>query len=183
MDPDKAHVGRFTTPESAVTPCGSGIFERLELCARRYPQREALVFAPEAGRYAVTSYGQLHERALELERGCRRLGVRPQDRIVFWNVVDPDAVALLLALFAIGAMPVFVDPSTPTAELDACLDEIRPDGFIGIHRAHLLRVRHRTAFSNLRYAIVGRRFSWLPLPSYRTLTRASGQVEPTAEVR
>jgi hypothetical protein len=64
-------------------------------------------------------------------------------------------------------MPVFVDPSTPTAELDACLDEIRPDGFIGIHRAHLLRVRHRTAFSNLRYAIVGRRFSWLPLPSYR----------------
>ena len=166
-----------------MTSRGSGIFERLEDCARRYPQRDALVFAPEAGRYAVTSYGQLHERALELERGCRRLGVRPQDRIVFWNVVDPDAVALLLALFAIGAMPVFVDPSTPTAELDACLDEIRPNGFIGIHRAHLLRLRHRRAFSNLRYAIVGRRFSWLPLPSYRTLTRASGQVEPTAEVR
>jgi acyl-CoA synthetase (AMP-forming)/AMP-acid ligase II len=164
-----------------VTSRGSGIFERLEDCARRYPQRDALVFAPEAGRYAVTSYAELHERALELERGCRRLGVRPHDRIVFWNVVDPDAVALLFALFAIGAMPAFVDPSTPTAELDACLDEIRPDGFIGIHRAHLLRLRHRRAFSNLRYAIVGRRFSWLPLPSYRTLTQASGKVEYTAE--
>ena len=164
-----------------MTSRGSAIFERLEDCACRFPQRDALVYAPRAGRYAVTSYEQLHERALELERGCRRLGVQPQDRIVFWNVVDPDAVALLFALFAIGAMPVFVDPSTPTAELDACLDEIRPDGFIGIHRAHLLRLRHRRGFSNLRYAIVGRRFSWLPLPSYRTLTRAPGQVEPTAE--
>ena len=85
-----------------MTSRGSGIFERLEECASRYPQRDALVFAPEAGNYAVTSYGQLHERALELERGCRRLGVRPQDRIVFWNVVDPDAVALLLALFAVN---------------------------------------------------------------------------------
>ena len=95
----------------------------------------------------MTSYGQLREPALELERGCRRLGVRPQDRIVFWNVVDPDAVALLVALFAIGAMPVFVDPSTPTAELDVCLDEIRPDGFIGIHRAHLADAWGPTTFT------------------------------------
>ena len=100
-----------------MTSRGSTIFARLEDCARHFPQRDALVFAPKAGRYTVNSYRQLHDRALELERGCRRLGVRPEDRIVFWNVVDPDAVALLFALFAIGAMPVFVDPSTPSAEL------------------------------------------------------------------
>ncbi|MFY1652925.1 (2,3-dihydroxybenzoyl)adenylate synthase [Solwaraspora sp. WMMB762] len=63
------------------------------------------------------SYRQLHRRAHRLAAGLHDLGVRPGDRIVVQLPNVPEFLALLFALFRIGAWPVLALPAHRRAEI------------------------------------------------------------------
>jgi olefin beta-lactone synthetase len=103
--------------------------------ARVIGERKAIV---ERGR-AVT-FAELDGAAASAAADLSQAGVVPGMRAV---VVSPISIALyttLIAMFRLRVTAVFVDPSSGRARLDACIRRVRPDAFIAVPRAHLLRL-------------------------------------------
>jgi acyl-CoA synthetase (AMP-forming)/AMP-acid ligase II len=72
----------------------------------------------------------------------------------------PDFLALSYAVMGRGAVPVFIDPGMGVDAVVACMREAQPTGFIGVPRAHLLRLKAAELFRSLRFCVVAGR---LPL--------------------
>jgi acyl-CoA synthetase (AMP-forming)/AMP-acid ligase II len=102
--------------------------------ARRAGDRLAIV---EAGR-AIT-YAQL-DRAVEAATAdLVAAGLQPGTRAVLFSRMSVALYVTMIALFRRRMTAVFVDPSAGRARLDTCVRRVRPDAFIAIPRAHLLR--------------------------------------------
>lgn len=70
-------------------------------------------------------------------------------------------VALTFALFRAGAVIVLIDPGIGPANMGACLEESRPEAFIGVPKAHLARLVLGWAKKSLRLSItVGNNWLW-----------------------
>jgi acyl-coenzyme A synthetase/AMP-(fatty) acid ligase len=53
---------------------------------------------------------------------------------------SPEFFALTFALFKIGAVPVLIDPGLGTKNLKRCIEEAKPEAFIGIPKAQIARI-------------------------------------------
>jgi acyl-CoA synthetase (AMP-forming)/AMP-acid ligase II len=125
----------------------------LEDQARRAPERVALI-TPHGGSWARRSYRDL---ASEVERDARalaRAGLRRGDRVCTFVPPGPDFVAVLFALFRIGAVPVLIDPAMGREGLLACVESARPRGFLGNQLATALKLAFPRAFASVEVALV-----------------------------
>ncbi|QQS07535.1 MAG: AMP-binding protein [Fibrobacterota bacterium] len=86
------------------------------------------------------TYRGLSERMLQCARLLRGRKVGPGDRVVLYVPPSPDLYALLLAIWRIGAVAVFVDAWTSKQRLGQVVDLVEPALFVGIPKAHLLRI-------------------------------------------
>jgi acyl-CoA synthetase (AMP-forming)/AMP-acid ligase II len=73
---------------------------------------------------------------------------------------SPEFFLLMFALFKLGAVPVLVDPGIDKRALKQCLDEAKPDAFIGIPLAHAARIALGWAKSARIRVTVGARWFW-----------------------
>ena len=91
-------------------------------------------------RYDVTlTYGELDARSDAIAAGLAAHGVVRGTRTVVMVRPSPAFFLLMFALFKAGAVPVLVDPGIDRRALRQCLDEARPEAFVGIPLAHLAR--------------------------------------------
>src|SRR5690606_22492810 len=91
-------------------------------------------------RYDVTlTYGELDARSDAIAAGLAAHGVVRGTRTVVMVRPSPAFFLLMFALFKAGAVPVLVDPGIDKRALRQCLDEARPEAFVGIPLAHLAR--------------------------------------------
>ena len=91
-------------------------------------------------RYEVTlTYGELDARSDAIAAGLAAHGVVRGTRTVVMVRPSPAFFLLMFALFKAGAVPVLVDPGIDKRALRQCLDEARPEAFVGIPLAHLAR--------------------------------------------
>ena len=68
---------------------------------------------------------------------------------------------LVFGLFKAGAVMVLIDPGIARKALLTCLDEVAPEAFIGVPRAHLARLLFPKPFRAVKACVtVGRRFGW-----------------------
>jgi acyl-CoA synthetase (AMP-forming)/AMP-acid ligase II len=115
-------------------------------------ERPAIV---ERGR-AIT-FAELDGVAACAAADLSEAGVVPGVRAV---VLSPMSIALytmLIALFRLRVTAVFVDPSSGRGRLNECIRRARPDAFIAVPRAHLLRVTSSAVRSiPIKVAIGGR---------------------------
>lgn len=70
------------------------------------PERLALIWEDESGRYGRLSYAELEQRTRRFAAGLRQLGVQPGDRVGFLFPNTPEAVISFLAIGYIGAISV-----------------------------------------------------------------------------
>ena len=102
--------------------------------ARRSGDRPAII---EAGR--TMTYAEL-DRAVEAATAdLAGAGLQPGMRALLFSRMSVALYVTMIALFRRGMTAVFVDPSAGRARLDACVRRVRPDAFIAIPKAHLLR--------------------------------------------
>jgi len=81
-----------------------------------------------------------------------------------------DFIALVFALLKINAVIVLVDPGMGRKNLLRCIAETKPDGFIAIPAAHVVRMLFRRRFPQARFNVtVGSRFGFLPSPTLKDL--------------
>jgi acyl-CoA synthetase (AMP-forming)/AMP-acid ligase II len=91
-------------------------------------------------RYDLTlTFGELDARSDAIAAGLAAHGVVRGTRTVVMVRPSPEFFLLMFALFKAGAVPVLVDPGIDRRALRQCLDEARPEAFIGIPLAHLAR--------------------------------------------
>lgn len=148
--------------------------------ARRQPRAKAVIF-PESrdprGRVAYThlTFADLDRRSDFLAWGLHRLGARPGWKALLMIRPSLDFYAALFALFKIGAVPVLIDPGMGWPDFLRSVDQVKPEIFLGIPAAHLLKICRRRYFRSVRISLtLGRRLFW----GGHTLDELPGQEEP-----
>jgi acyl-CoA synthetase (AMP-forming)/AMP-acid ligase II len=162
------------------------IASHLPEMARARPQTLALIEP-----HGRASHGGLHTRQYTfreldqasdaLAHGLQRVGIERGMRTVLMVRPSLEFHALTFALFKIGAVIVLIDPGMGVRGLGRCLEEARPEAFIGIPKAHLARLLFRWARSSLRVLVtVGLRLGWggVTLDHVRRLGRGDALMPP-----
>ena len=117
----------------------SNIADSLRQRAREAPERIAMR-CPGSGLYDIAlTYGELDARSDAIAAGLALRGITRGQRVVVMVRPTPEFFLVMFALFKLGAVPVLVDPGIDKRALKQCLDEARPDAFIGIPLAMLAK--------------------------------------------
>ena len=134
--------------------------------ARRHPAQLAVLFPhsrDRAGRTAYTSYSykRLDEESDFLAAGLDAIGIGRGVKTVLMVPPSLEFFSLTFALFKAGAVPVLVDPGMGIKNLGKCLDEAKPEAFIGITKAHIARVLFGWGKRSLKTLVtIGRKLGW-----------------------
>ena len=97
---------------------GRSIGEVLDVSARSYPDRDALVVRHQMRRY---TYRQFLEEVELLARGLLQLGIQKEDRIGIWTTNCAEWVVTQFAAAKIGAILVNINPANRAFELEYVL--------------------------------------------------------------
>ncbi len=70
-------------------------------------------------------------------------------------------IGLIFAMLKVGAVPVLIDPGMGVKRMLSCIRTLKPEGFIGVPLAQVVRVLKRFSFRSVKKVItVGRRGFW-----------------------
>jgi olefin beta-lactone synthetase len=133
--------------------------ERPEQIAMRCPGSHG---ADGFAKYDLTlTYAELENRSNAIAAGLKKYGITQGVRTVLMVRPSPEFFLLMFALFKIGAVPVLVDPGIAKSALKKCLQEAKPEAFIGISIAHIARIILGWANKSNRLNVtVGKRWLW-----------------------
>jgi acyl-CoA synthetase (AMP-forming)/AMP-acid ligase II len=140
--------------------------ERLTVIAREYPDKKAVVChtgTDSKGQpiYSSMTFKELEEEANRYAHGLSEIGIKKDMRTIF--LVRPSVAffALTFALVRIGVVLVLIDPGMGTKKLVSSLSSINAEAFVGIPKAHLLRILSPGAFKSLKIKVtVGKKWFW-----------------------
>ncbi|WP_331743769.1 AMP-binding protein [Kitasatospora sp. NBC_01300] len=104
------------------------------------PDRTALAWPAPRGRWHTVDFATLEAACRVCTRELDEAGVRAGQKAVVMARDPYDLVTTVYGLLALGAVPVLIDPALPRPALRACLDETRPEVFIGDPLAQLARL-------------------------------------------
>lgn len=88
----------------------------------------------------TVSFAMLERWASAMAAQLAADGIAAGDRIVVLSPMSARLYALLAAIWRLGAVVVFVDPSAGRRHMTQCCAAIRPRAFVGVPQAHLLRL-------------------------------------------
>lgn len=113
--------------------------------AKQDPQQKAIIVTKGRDKQGAMlashiSYQELHQSSEDLARGLLMTGFQKGDRVVLMVPPSFELFILTFALFKAGLVPVFVDPGLGMKRMKSCLQQVKPQHFIGIPKAHLARV-------------------------------------------
>jgi len=134
--------------------------------AREQPYKRAVVYP--AGRdkcnrvtYAHLTFLQLEHEVDRLAHGLIKAGISRGTRTVLMVRPSIEFFALIFAVFKTGAVPVVVDPGMGIRRMLSCYKSTRPQAFIGIPLAHVVRTLAPKFFKTVStWITVGRRWFW-----------------------
>ncbi|NJL22965.1 MAG: long-chain fatty acid--CoA ligase, partial [Leptolyngbyaceae cyanobacterium SM1_3_5] len=87
------------------------------------------------------TFAQLAEAADRAANFLQRFGLKSGDAVLIFQPMSINLYIALLAIWRIGMVAMFVDPSAGKDHLDRCCNLYPPQGLIASSKAHLLRLR------------------------------------------
>lgn len=141
------------------------IASRLSRMAELYPENRAVVQCRRDRSGCMTyrhlTIAELDRDSDRLARGLVAMGVTPGTKLVLMVPPGLEFFALAFAAFKTGAIVVLIDPGMGRSRIFDCLEEIEPDGFIGVPLVQMVRCLFRRKFPRSRFHVtVGRRWFW-----------------------
>lgn len=134
-------------------------------CAK-HPYKRAVVYPSSRDRHGRVLYSQMTFAQLDVESdflafGLREAGIKRGVRTILMVPPCIEFFSLTFAMFKVGAVPVVVDPGMGINRMLSCFRNSAPEAFIGIEKAHLLRIMSPRIFKSLHtWVTVGRRWFW-----------------------
>ncbi len=147
-------------------PGGVNVSVHLTEMAESHPWRRAVVMPAGRDRanqvlYVHYTFRQLDRAADRIAHGLSQVGICRGTRTIVMVGPSLDFFALTFAMFKVGAVPVMVDPGMGIGRMLSCLLESRPEGFVGIPKAHVLRTLRPRYFRSVNtWITAGRRWFW-----------------------
>jgi acyl-CoA synthetase (AMP-forming)/AMP-acid ligase II len=105
-------------------------------------------------RFTTFTFAKLDERCSRAAHVLSREGLRPGDRVGLFVTDGVDFVTFVYALQRMGAVPVLIDPGMGAKNAVKCIEEQKLTGFVGVMKAHVLRLVFRRAFQTVTTAIL-----------------------------
>lgn len=121
------------------------------------PSRVALIH-PRAGDddgWGRVTYGELAARVHAVAAGLARRGVGRGARVVVLVPMSVELYVVLLAVASLGAVAVFVEPAATPKEMARAIRVTHPVAFIGVPKAHALRLMFPGATATSISVVVG----------------------------
>lgn len=134
--------------------------------AHALPHKRAVVYPvckDKSGRvaYAHLTFKQLDHESDIIAYGLNSVGINKGTRTIIMVNPSIDFFTLIFALFKTGAVPVVVDPGMGIKRMLVCFAKSSPEAFIGIPKAHILRIIRPKTFKNIKtFITVGKRWLW-----------------------
>ncbi|MBK8205650.1 MAG: AMP-binding protein [Planctomycetes bacterium] len=142
----------------AATPPRANVASFIETQRRARPDAVAVIEQRGGGRI---TFGELGQRVENIAYGLGELGITRGTRTILAVKPGIEFIALVFALFRVGAVPVVVDPGMGKSNLLKCIEEAQAEALVGIPLAHALSLRYRGAFRTVKHRVtVGRRWFW-----------------------
>ncbi len=92
------------------------------------------------GRSRRTSFAELDRAAARAATLLWEQGLRPGDAVLVFHPMSAELYVALLAIFRLGLVAMFLDPSAGTEHIERCCALHGPRALIASTRAHLLRL-------------------------------------------
>src|SRR5687767_1080114 len=115
------------------------LWARLEANAKRHPGKAAFIHSHKKTWNTVT-YSELLDSANRFARGLGACRAERGMRAALMTTPSADFFALAFALLKTGVIPIIVDPAIGLRRISQCLNEAKPDIFIGNGLTHVLRI-------------------------------------------
>ncbi|NJL32840.1 MAG: AMP-binding protein [Chloroflexaceae bacterium] len=106
----------------------------LQAQALARPQQPALI----DGRRSLT-YAELEQATAAVAAQMQASGLCSGERVLVFVPMSADLYIILGAIFRLGLVAVFLDPSAGRAHIERCCTMLPPRAFVGTTQAHLLR--------------------------------------------
>lgn len=148
------------------------IAEVLQEQAHRAGDRLAIVES-----HRTVTYAELNALVAGAATELAAAGITRGMRALVFGRMSIDLYVAMIALFRRGAVAMFVDPSAGRQRLEACIRRVRPDAFIAIPRAHLLRFTSSAIRGIPRKLTIGGRVPFAPTIG-RTPATSGTTIEP-----
>ncbi|MDX2497537.1 MAG: fatty acid CoA ligase family protein [Desulfobacterales bacterium] len=142
------------------------VASHLKRMAEITPYKRAVVYPAgrdDCGRvtYSHLTFLQLDRESDCLAHGMHNAGITRGTRTILMVKPSLEFFIIIFSLFKTGAVPVVVDPGMGIRRMVTCFKEGRPEAFIGIPTAHVLRTLNPRFFKTLKtWVTVGRRWFW-----------------------
>lgn len=114
------------------------------LLSERAAERPDAVAIIEGFGARSLTFGTLDDTARSVAGQLRRNGIGCGDSVLVLVPMSADLYIMLAALLRIGAVAMFPDPSSGIGEIERCCEINPPAGFIGIPKAHVIRLLSRS---------------------------------------
>jgi len=134
--------------------------------ALQFPDKKAIIYPVGKNKdgsikYDHKTYYDLDKESDQLASGFETAGIKKGSKTIFLVKPGPDLFSITFALFKVGAIPVIVDPGLGVKRMLHCYNAVNAEAFIGIKRAHILRILFFRHFKSVKtWITVGRRLFW-----------------------
>src|SRR5579859_2023113 len=115
------------------------IAEILQGHAGTHPALPAIIDT-HRGRSRSTSFAELDRAAARAASLLWQQGLRPGDAVLVFHPMSVELYVALLAIFRLGLIAMFLDPSAGKEHIERCCALHNPRALIASPRAHLLRI-------------------------------------------
>jgi acyl-CoA synthetase (AMP-forming)/AMP-acid ligase II len=122
-----------------VKPDDVNVVTHLERLAFTMPEAPAVHLPVGEDEYETFSYAFLNNAADSFAHQLSALGMGKGTLVAVMVPPGLDFFALTFALFKLAAVPVLIDPGMGVGNLGRCLNEAKPEAFVGILKAHTAR--------------------------------------------
>lgn len=132
-------------------------------------------------RYAQLTFAELEVLSNRYANAVVAAGISRGMRTLVMVRPGFDFIALVFALFKVGAVPVMIDPGMGTTRMLECIRQVDVEAFVGIPLAHVMRVLKPGSFRSVKHVVtVGRRWFWRGASLTKLAAPASDTFDPAA---
>lgn len=133
------------------------VCELISKQVKKHPEKKAIIHARKnifhKNKYPYLTFSQFDKRINQISHKLSALGVKPQDKVLFFVKPNLDFSAITYALFKLGAIVVFIDPGMKREYFLKAIKELKPDVLIGMPKVHLVRHFFKDVFKDIRLFI------------------------------
>lgn len=124
--------------------------------------------------YDLLSFQQLEDRSSAIAAGLVKRGLKSGQRIAMLIPFNADFITVVFGLLKAGAVVVLIDPGMGRKHLVRCLEEAKPDGFVGTPLVHVIRSALAKRFPRSPLLVTtSRLLSWPSCPTLAELAQTS----------